>query len=165
MSARQTPESFWVKVNKHAPNGCWEWTGCVNNTGYGTVSWHGVVYTAHRVAAFLAGLVDTPARPANAAVPTHVCHKCDNRRCCNPEHFFLGSFSDNQRDAYKKKRKVQPRGQHHANAKLSNEQADEIRAKYRLGIVQVKLAEDYGITQGAVSKILLGKTYIGHLSR
>ena len=164
MSARQTPEGFWARVNKHGPNGCWEWTGCTNSTGYGNAAWHGKLYTAHRLAAFLVGLVDSPSRPVNAAVRTHVLHKCDNRRCCNPEHFFLGSFSDNQRDAYTKKRKVQPKGQHHTNAKLSNAQAEEIRAKYSLGFTQVALAAEYGVTQTAISLITRGKTYIGHLN-
>lgn len=110
MSPRQTPESFWARVNVCGPDECWEWQGCCNNTGYGTVGWHGTNYTAHRVAAWLEGLVDDPAAPAKKTDPGHVLHSCDNRPCCNPGHFFLGTYGDNQIDAYAKGRRAQPQG-------------------------------------------------------
>lgn len=69
-----------------------------------------------------------------------VLHKCDNRKCCNPNHLFLGSMSTNQKDAYAKGRKVQPRSKH-VNAKLSPEQVRAIRYRYAQGeAVQVDSA-------------------------
>ena len=158
MSAKQTAESFWARVKK-TRNACWEWQGALNNTGYGTVAWHGKRYTAHRIAAWLHGLVPTPERPLNAAQKTHVFHKCDNRRCCNPSHFLLGSYSDNQRDAYAKRRRNQPKGGHHVNAKLSNKQAAYIREAYSKGQTQMKLAACYGVSQTVISLIVRGETY------
>jgi hypothetical protein len=159
MSNKQTPESFWARVDRDTKGGCWEWQGSVNSTGYGTVGWHGTNYTAHRVAAWLLGLVSTPKAPLNSREPTHVLHKCDNRRCCNPDHFFLGTFTDNMKDAYTKRRKTQPRGQYHANAKLTNEQVAEIRKRYKAGELQVPLASEYGVSQRAISLIVRGETY------
>ena len=159
MSKKQTPETFWAKVNKGADDECWEWTGCVSSSGYGTTSWHGAHYTAHRVAAWLSGLVKSPSRPAHSRDKGHVLHRCDNRRCCNPNHFFLGTFSDNMADAYHKKRKVQPKGEAHTNAKLTNEQAAEIRQRYAAGEFQVPLAKEYGVSQRAISLIVRGETY------
>lgn len=157
MSNKQTAESFWAQVSKS--RGCWEWQGCCNNTGYGSVSWGGKVYTAHRVAAWLSGLVESPSVPTSSRTPTHVLHKCDNRKCCNPKHFFLGTFTDNMADAYKKKRKVQPKGEAHANAKLTNAQAKMVRDSYANGVTQVQLAAIYGVSQRAISLIVRGETY------
>lgn len=159
MSRKQTPESFWARVKKGGEDDCWEWTGACNNTGYGTVGWCGTTHTAHRVAAWLTGLVTNPSRPLRPRDPTHVLHKCDNRKCCNPNHFFLGSYTDNQLDAYSKKRKTQPRGGYHTNAKLTNDQAKEIRTRYASGELQIPLAKAYGVSQRAISLIVRGETY------
>jgi len=159
MAKKQTPESFWVRVDKHASNGCWEWTGALNNTGYGNVAWHGKRYTTHRVAAWLSGMVDSPSRPASAKEPTHVLHRCDNRKCCNPDHFFLGTFTDNMLDAYQKGRKVQPTGSDHINAKLTPEQIRIIRNRYADGAKQIPLAKEFGVSQRCVSLIVRGETY------
>jgi hypothetical protein len=72
---------------------------------------------------------------------------------------FLGNFSDNQRDAYAKKRRAQPRGGNHVNAKLTNKQAWRIRALHACGVTQVELARRYGVSQVAISLITRGKTY------
>lgn len=157
MSAKQTPESFWARVKK--TDGCWEWQGSLNNTGYGTVAWHRKVYTAHRVAAWLSGLVESLAAPKSHRAETHVLHKCDNRKCCNPDHFFLGNYSANQKDAYKKKRRAQPKGAAHVNAKLTAPQAAAIREAYNKGQTQMKLATIYGVSQVAISLIVRGVTY------
>lgn len=154
---KQTPESFWAKVKKSRK--CWEWQGARNSTGYGNVAWHGKIYTAHRVAAWLSGLVDSPAAPNEARDKSHVLHKCDNRRCCNPKHFFLGNFTDNMEDAYKKKRKVPATGEKHSNAKLTNKQAALIRNRYKRGERQVALAKEFGVSQRAISLIVRGETY------
>ena len=159
MSRKQTPETFWSRVNKGADDECWEWSGATNSTGYGTTSWHGVYYTAHRVAAWLSGLVESPSRPAHSRDKGHVLHRCDNRKCCNPNHFFLGNFTDNMKDAYDKKRKVQPKGAAHTKAKLTNDQAEEIRKRYAAGEYQVPLAKEYGVSQRVISLIVRGESY------
>lgn len=157
MSAKQTPESFWARVKK--TDGCWEWQGACNNTGYGNASWHGAMFTAHRLAAWLSGMVSTPSAPSSSFEKTHVLHKCDNRKCCNPNHFFLGSASDNMKDAYSKGRKAGFKGETHANAKLTNKQAASIREAYSKGQTQMKLAATYGVSQRAISLIVRGETY------
>ena len=72
---------------------------------------------------------------------------------------MIGSYSDNQRDAYQKRRKLQPKGEAHTNAKLTNEQAAEIRQRYAAGEFQVPLAKEYGVSQRAISLIVRGETY------
>jgi hypothetical protein len=159
VSRKQTAESFWARVKKS--RGCWEWQGALNSTGYGTVAWDNHVYTAHRVAAWISGLIQHPSKPTHATEPTHVLHKCDNRKCCNPKHFFLGTYKDNQLDAYKKKRKAQPRGGSHANAKLTDRQAAEIRRAYAVhGLTQRELASKFDVSQVTISLITRRKTYL-----
>jgi predicted DNA-binding protein (UPF0251 family) len=73
----------------------------------------------------------------------------------------IGSYVDNQRDAYSKKRRVQPKGQHSPNAKLTNAQAEDIRQEYLAGATQNSLAKKYGVSQVAISLIIRGRTYNG----
>lgn len=161
MIKNQTPKSFWNRVKK-VKSGCMEWQGSTNNTGYGTVSIGGIVYTVHRAAAYYIGLVSSIKAPKLKSNKTHVLHTCDNRKCCNPDHFFLGSYSDNQKDAYKKGRRIQPKGEHHANAKLSNKKASIVRNLYDQGCISCReLSEIYKVSISAIERIVKGETYNG----
>lgn len=155
----RTAEEFWARVDKSGD--CWEWQGAVNNTGYGTVIWWRESVTAHRLAAFLSGLVDSPKSPTDRKGAGFVLHKCDNRRCCKPKHFEIGSYSENQKQAYARKRRAQPKGSEHVNAKLSTGQVAYVRALYATGDWrQTDLAEMVGVSQVVISKIVRGKTYV-----
>jgi hypothetical protein len=159
VSRPQTEQSFWEKVNKGKTNQCWDWLSSCNSTGYGTVAWGGKVYVAHRVAAWLSNQVPTLEAPKNKRSPYFVLHKCDNRKCCNPKHFFIGDYTDNQTDAYRKGRKNQPKGAEHVNAKLTKEQVVVIRVLYKKGYKQVYLAKRFGVSQRVISLIVRGKSY------
>lgn len=95
------------------PNtGCWLWTGTSRN-GYGRFIWDGNAYTAHRVAYQI----------LKGPVPPHlmVLHRCDTPACINPDHLFLGTQSDNMRDASRKGRLFTLlRGGWNPNQKLSH---------------------------------------------
>lgn len=72
---------------------------------------------------------------------------------------MIGSYSDNQKDAYQKQRRVQPKGAAHANAKLTDHQAQEIRERYAAGEYQAPLAKEYGVSQRVISLIVRGESY------
>jgi len=99
---KMTPisERFWAKVNKDAPNGCWEWHSSLTGGGYGAFFVHHPdkreIVRAHRFSWEL----------ANGSIPNGlwVLHKCDNRICVNPDHLFLGNRSDNMIDCARKGR-------------------------------------------------------------
>lgn len=98
----QTPEQrFWNKINKAAPNGCWEWTGSTAN-GYGQLKYPGQI-RAHRTSWEL---------HSKKKIPFGMCvlHKCDNPPCVNPKHLWLGTALQNTRDMIKKKRARSFRG-------------------------------------------------------
>ena len=86
-----------------------------------------------------------------------VCHVCDNRECCNPEHLFLGTASDNARDMALKQRSKA--GETHANAKLTEDKVADIFRLSSSGMRQSEIASQFGITQAAVSLVVTGKTW------
>lgn len=164
MSAKNTPESFWSRVHVATTSECWEWKGACTSSGYGNLSWGGKHVQAHRVAYFLSigGIaLQTGFRQEGKAkrYRRFVLHRCDNRKCCNPEHLFLGSMSTNQKDAYVKGRKAQPKSGH-ANAKLAVDSVRWIRQQYaKGGIRQVDLATMFGVSQRAISLVIRNETY------
>jgi DNA-directed RNA polymerase specialized sigma subunit len=105
-------------------------------------------------------MITDPSAPKSKREKTFVLHKCDNRLCCNPEHFFLGNYSDNQKDAYEKKQRKQPKGELHANAKLSKKQIINIRNRYEKGETQTALAKEFGVSQRTISLIVRYETYV-----
>ncbi len=77
---------------------CWEFQGALNNIGYGMIrdTEHGGMRTTHRVSYEV----------HKGKIPDHLCvlHTCDNRKCCNPEHLWLGTHKENIHDMIDKDR-------------------------------------------------------------
>jgi hypothetical protein len=81
---------FWLKVRRSTrPGSCWEWQGALA-AGYGRYKLKGRVVGAHRYAW----------EWVNGPVPSGlvVRHKCDNPKCCNPDHLDVGTYRDNVSD-------------------------------------------------------------------
>jgi hypothetical protein len=153
---RPVEERFWEKVNIGEPDECWEWQAATYGNGYGRFGIGrkegGIL--AHR-------LVWTLAR---GSIPEGVCvcHRCDNPRCVNPGHLFLGSQSENVADMHRKGRARggSLAGTQNPNHKLSEQDVREIRARYASGgTYQYELAKAYDITQAQVSSICRGKSW------
>jgi HNH endonuclease len=69
--------------------GCHIWNGAFN-CGYGRLRYRGRAWLAHRLAWFL----------RHGPIPKGMvlCHRCNERRCVNPEHLALGTRADNNAD-------------------------------------------------------------------
>lgn len=153
-------DPFWKRVAVGDIEDCWDWQKGGNSKGYGTAYFKGRVSMAHRVAAFLAGLVPTVAAPANKKATGFVLHKCDNRRCCNPYHFFIGTYADNQNDMVAKGRQVLYRGAKNSEAKFTTHQIQRVRKLHALGVKQKELARQYNVHPTTIHYIVQHRTYI-----
>lgn len=98
-------------------------------------------------------------------IPDGLCvlHRCDNPRCINPEHLFLGTRTDNAIDKVRKQR--QRRGQNHPHAKLTEREVIAIRSKRATGEKVITLAKEYGVCSSAISQIAKGRRWINSFAR
>lgn len=90
---------FWTQVRKTET--CWLWEGAIHHTGYGVFTVmvpHKHQVRVHRHAyQLLRGPIP------NGLV---ICHRCDVRRCVNPDHLEPGTARENFHDAMRKGRAV-----------------------------------------------------------
>lgn len=119
---------FWKMVDKtSSPNGCWLWTGGVNNDGYPHFPYQKIgEWRGNRISWTL----------THGRIPTNICvlHKCPrthNRLCVNPDHLYLGTQSDNNRDAVAQGTYNRPTGESHYYSQLTEDAVREIRREYR----------------------------------
>lgn len=136
-------DRFWSKVDKSAgPDGCWLWTAAIKAGGYGNFSVaRSKARAAHRVAW---ELVNGPIPSGPGWHGTCVCHRCDNKRCVNPAHLFLGTQTENLKDRDQKR---------HGNVKLTDEDV-ALLLKMSASKSYIELAEHFGVGRRYVHKLL-----------
>lgn len=156
MRPRTIAERFWAHVDRSGgPNACWPWTGYLSKRGYGRFSLSdGTSKSAHRVAWEL--------EHGCSVLPfIEICHNCpngDNPTCVNPRHLFMGTRQDNAADCVAKGRSA--RGERSGQAKLRDADVLDIRARYAAHQATVRhLAEEYGVTRGAIELIVCRKRW------
>lgn len=100
MSEIEIPERVKKYIDFNGPNGCWIWTGAKTKAGYGnflrTINGKNKQFYAHRYIYKL--------KHGEIEKGLYCCHHCDVPACCNPDHIFLGTGSDNSQDMVNKDR-------------------------------------------------------------
>lgn len=161
---------FFASVDQcESEEKCWNWTGPKHTNGYA------------RLAVGKSGgpnfFVDSGHRFSwklfQGEIPEgmQINHRCDNRRCVNPSHLFLGTQMDNMRDKIAKGRascgekhslatKIKtPRGSQNPTAKLVEADIPQILELAKAGKFQREIAAQFGVSKTAIGYILRGRNW------
>lgn len=159
---------FYRHVEKAEGDGCWNWIGNSDPSGYGKFTWaKGIYKRAHRAAWVIAGNPELP--PS-----VYLLHSCDNPACVRVEHLRPGTQKENIADMDARKRRPRgfkrpniqgdkhhsrrhpeliPRGERSGQAKLTDDGVRQIRIWLSEGLTQREVADRAGISQSVISKI------------
>jgi hypothetical protein len=152
MTTQKDIDRFWTKVDKK--DGCWEWKKLLDKKGYGLITVKNKTIYAHRFSALIAGLHITD---------KFVCHKCDNPKCVNPDHLFVGTLQDNKNDEISKNR--QAKGLRHGMTHLTENDVNYIKDNYIQGnrtMVKsnsMELAKMFSVTDQTIRNIAKNRTW------
>lgn len=143
---------FWDKVE--ITDGCWIWKACKHH-GYGIlhrnkrndgpISAHIFSWMLH-----------------NGPIPIGMCvlHNCpggDNRACVRPNHLWLGTRGDNNRDTHQKRRTAV--GEMLPQTKLKPANIPTIRELIDNHVTHREIAKNYGVSISAIAQIAVGKSW------
>lgn len=155
----QAAARFWDNVRVGTPDECWPWVGPGGTreaTGHVRI-WHqGRKVYAHRLAYLLAG-----GEIGEGEVVMH--SVCGRGECQNVFHLRVGTSAENTRERDVKNRRTPylPRGQAHWSAKLSDADAQRIRAARSLGLDAKDLAVLFGVSRSSIYNVWAGIHYAG----
>lgn len=134
--------SFWSRIDKN--NSCWEWTGGLNTSGYGEIHINKKRYLVHRYSYEL----------HYGPIPEEliICHKCDNKKCVNPDHLMLGTYLDNSLDMKSKGRSklCSHKGEANGRVILNEIQVKQIIKLLKIGIKGTEIANQFNVNKSTI---------------
>lgn len=152
---------FFNKVKK--TDTCWNWIGAKNRYGYGKIMVNGKRVLAHRLSWEI----------HRGSIPDLcVLHRCDNRKCVNPFHLFLGTIQDNVRDCVNKGRVA--KGKNHGrftkpentargcsigNSRLNDHLVRKIRNSYIKNKSLVFLSKKFKVPKSTIFNVVSLRTW------
>lgn len=130
--------------------GCWDWKGIIEHTGYAKLGIRPPI-KAHRASWII----------HNGPIPKGliVCHKCDNKKCTNIEHLWLGTHKQNIQDKIQKGRSNTPCGSLLKISKINEIQVLEIKKLIEQGFSCSEIGRKINIPRKIVSRIKNGDTW------
>lgn len=134
-------KNFWAKVEK--TNTCWIWNGAKSTDGYGCFGTG--KFGPKRAHRFSWELFNPKIEKGK-----ELCHKCDNPSCVNPSHLFIGTHTENMRDASKKDRFPLRYGKDHPRCKWDDTEVQKIILEYNSGVLPIDLIKKYDIPRGTL---------------
>lgn len=135
---------------------CWEWQGAVRG-GYGRLVAGSRTDGTRRFVSAHRFSYET----FIGAIPEglYVCHRCDNRKCVNPEHLFAGSHQENIDDREAKGRNNHVTGERVGTAKLSVDLVGRIKTLRNQGESCRAIARHLGVHHSTISRAVKGTTW------
>lgn len=114
---------------------------------YSKIRWNAKWHLAHRISYEV----------HNGPIPKGkwICHKCDTPKCVNPDHLFIGSASENRKDAVSKKRV--PMGEANHFSKFTDIQVNEMRQLHEEGLTYERLTRIFNCSFAYVKYIMGNK--------
>ena len=140
---RELLSRFNAKYIIDEDTGCWNWTDRLNGVnGYGKI-WTGTTdVRAHRF---------SYESNVGHIGELHVLHRCDNPKCVNPDHLFLGTNKQNQEDKVTKGRQRSHKGVNNPNAKLTEEDIVLIRNMLIDNYSLAHIAREFNVSSATIS--------------
>jgi len=143
---------FWSQVKKSKKrNGCWEWIGSVGTNGYGQLGG----WTDHKHYIIRTHRLSWEMHRGPIPKGRWVLHTCDNRRCVNPKHLFLGNHRINHADMMKKGRNGWKafKGEANGSAVLRRRDVVRIRKLRKGGGYYHTIAEQFNVSRSLIFAI------------
>jgi len=142
----------WKYIDIKGEDECWEWKRSCRGGGYGHFRVNYKYYIVSRLV-----YIETYGPIPNKLL---VCHTCDNRRCCNPNHLYIGTPQNNMDDMISKNRDRKASGIRHGNHKLTEEQVIEIKKLYLSDkYTHKELGIKYNVSRSNIGLIINGKIW------
>jgi hypothetical protein len=154
-------EQFWSLVDKAGPTvraelgPCWIWMGALlksRKEQHGRYGRFGRSAYAHRIALELT-------QSTVLSSDQHALHHCDNPPCCNPAHLYIGTPSDNMKDAARRNRLRPPRfhGESNPFCKYTDSEVARVLDLRRGGMSTRAIARATGMSQTHVRAVAGGR--------
>lgn len=136
------------RIGAAKPSGCVECGGARDKGGYVSITVRGQHWFAHRLAWTL----------KNGPIPDGllVCHRCDNPPSVNPDHLFVGTSADNDRDMRAKGRAASTRGEVHYMTNFTDADVRLIKTDPRPGVFFARM---FGVSKATISATRTGRNW------